>query len=139
MTTPIFLVTGEETHRIEFEDGSWIDIACSVTAMQRARWTKAATVYRSKIIGVGRKARTETEMDIDQEQWLTAFLTDVVMGSSVGPIDVSQLSERAVTRIREEFERLNPTPGEEEPEELKNSDTALLPTSGRGADQSPAN
>jgi hypothetical protein len=120
---PGFLVTGEELHRIRFEDGSWIDIRPYVTGLQRARWSKAATKYVTKVVGKGRKARTEAEMDFDNEAFLHAMLSDIVVNTSVGPVDVSQLREDAVTRIQREFERLNPET-EEDDETLGESDAA---------------
>lgn len=112
--TPSFLVTGQETHRIEFEDGGWIDIARCVTAMQRARWSNAASTVTTKMVGKGKQAKTETDMSFDNERFLAAFLADIVKGTSAGPIDVSQLSEAAVTRIQEEFNKLNPSLNDEQ-------------------------
>ena len=115
--SPSFLVTGEEIERIEFDDGGWIDIARCVTAMQRARWSKEATTFKTKIVGSGKKRKQESDMDFDNEKFLTAFLRDVVKGwSAESPLDVTKISESAVTRIQEEFERLNPTLGDEEEE-----------------------
>lgn len=115
--SPSFLVTGEEIERIEFEDGGWIDIARCVTAMQRARWSKEATTFKTKIVGSGKKRKQESDMDFDNEKFLTAFLTGIVKGwSSDAPLDVTKLSESAVTRIQAEFERLNPQIGDEEEE-----------------------
>jgi len=110
-----FLVTGEERHRIDFGDEFWIDIARSVTAMQRARWSKTATTYKTKVIGRGKKATTDSEMDFDNEAFLRAFLGDVVLAwSEPSPVDVTKLSEAAVTRIQEEFDALNPTDADED-------------------------
>ncbi len=115
--SPSFLVTGEEVERIEFEDGAWIDIARCVTAMQRARWSKEATTFKTKIVGSGKKRSQESDMDFDNEKFLAAFLRDIVKGwSSAEPVDVTKLAESAVTRIQEEFERLNPTIGDDEEE-----------------------
>ena len=135
----------KSVERVEFDDGSWIDIARSVTVMQRARWTKAATTYKTKFHGTGKKATTETDMDFDNEKFLMAFLTDIVKDTSAGPIDVAQLSEIASTRIREEFDRLNPDASVDEQiaslteqlaalEELKNSDAGPMPTSTQSED-----
>jgi hypothetical protein len=112
--TASFLVTGEETHRIEFDNGEWIDIARCVSAVQRARWSKEATVYKTKIIGVGKEAQSQTDMEFDQEKFLMAFLRDVVKGSSRGELESAQIPEATVTRIQDEFDRLNPALGAEE-------------------------
>ena len=115
--SPSFLVTGEETERIEFEDGGWIDIARCVTAMQRARWSKEATTYKTKVIGRGKNLKQESELDFDNEKFLSAFLRDIVKGwSSDVPVDVTKLSETAVTKIQEVFNDLNPTIGDDEEE-----------------------
>ena len=115
--SPSFLVTGDEIERVEFEDGGWIDIARCVTAMQRARWSKEATVIRTKLVGAGKKAKQESEMDFDNEKFLEAFLRDIVKGwSSDAPLDVTKLSETAVTRIQDVFNGLNPSIGDDEEE-----------------------
>lgn len=104
-----FLVTGDETHRIEFEDGAWIDIRRSVTGMQGARWIKAGTQNKTTITGRGKKAVTKTEQTQDLAAFMQAKLEDLVVDTSEGKIDVTQLSDIAVTRIFEEFDQLNPT------------------------------
>ncbi len=125
---PSFLVTGDEKHRIEFEDGSWIDIRSCVTGLMRARWSKAAAVMRTKVTGNGKAAVTTTEGDFDNERFLAAMLKDIVLGwSDPSPVDVAKLSEAAVTRIREEFDRLNPA-AEDEGEALGESEASSPPT-----------
>ena len=120
-----FLVTGDEKHRIEFEDGAWIDIKRSVSGIEGARWVSASIKNKVKVTGRGKSAVSENEQTQDLAAFMTAKLTAIVAGwSEPIPVDVALLSDTAVNRIMEEFDKLNPS-GEDEA--LGESESPSLP------------
>jgi hypothetical protein len=128
MTTPSFLVDGSETHRIEFgESSEWIDIRRSVTGVQGARWVTASIQNKVKITGRGKTTVRTSEQTQDHAAFMIAKLSDIVVDTSAGKVDVSQLSDLAVTRIFEEFDKLNPTDASED-ETLGESESPSSPT-----------
>lgn len=129
--TSNFLVRGDEIERIEFDDGAWVDIRRCLTVGERQAINKLSMrrKTRSVVDPKTRKADIQSDIEFDDGAWLQSFMEKIIVAwSDETPVrseTIMQMPERMVTRIREEFERLNP---DGEDESLGESPAGSAPT-----------
>ncbi len=136
-STPMFLVNGDETHKIEFPDGSWVAILRAVSGIQRKRWADAAVISTTKWVTTGttRKGKPireqQTSVDYSQERFLAAQLRDIVTGWSADePLDVARIRDPFTTTIVDKFDELNPSADDDdEGSAMGESDAGSNPSS----------
>lgn len=122
-----FLVVGDETHRIEFENGEWIDIRRSVSGIETNRWRAKAMSYKTKVSGTGKQRTTENVQEYDHSKFLEAKLEGIIVDSSAGKLDVRRIPDATIERIEEEFANLNPADADED-QRLGESEPDSSPT-----------
>lgn len=129
--TSNFLVRGDETERIEFDDGAWVDIRRCLTVGERQAINKLSMRRKTRSVVDPKTRKTDIQADIefDDGAWLQSFMEKIIVDWSdetpVRPDTIMQMPEWMATRIREEFERLNP---DREDESLGESLAGSAPT-----------
>lgn len=113
------LLTSPETHRIDLENGEWVEVRRHMTTGDRAAINSRAIVIRAEmgLDGTGQGARS-AQMNLDVGAWGLALLERMIVAWSdpepVTPENVARLPEAMADQIREEIDRLNPGRSEAE-------------------------
>jgi hypothetical protein len=113
------LLVSPETHRIDLENGEWVEVRKHMTNGDRAAVNSRAIIIRAEMGLDGTSSGLRSaQMNLDVGAWGLALLERMVVAWSdpepVTPENVSRLSEATADYIREEIDRLNPARTEAE-------------------------
>jgi hypothetical protein len=129
------LLVKPETHRIDLDDGEWVEVRKHMTIGDRAAVNSRAIIFRADMVmGGDAKEPTTAQMTMDAGAWGLALLQRMITAWSdlepVTPQNIALLPEATADHIRAEIDRLNA--GRDEAEKKGSTVASLSPSEVQG-------